>query len=415
MNLQFWGKAADFLWSGPLSILLLGIGILASVRYRLPQRHIPTAVRETFRSTPAHEGHPFTVLMLHLAATLGVGNIAGVAAAVALGGRGAVLWCWLSGMIGIATAYAETRGALEHCPGEVSPMHALSALGKRRTASFYALALCTGGLFIGAILPANAIHTAFPLPHPMSGVILAILTGLVILGGVTSINQACEKLVPAVMILFTAGCIGILWIHRAFLGETLRCIFTEAFDFRAAAGGLLGSTAMSAMRAGIARGVFSNEAGMGTAAVTIGTLKAGDAHKRAMVSASAVFWDTVVFCGLTGLSFSVAATAVPGILTLQDGTAFSLAAFSVLPLGEPILRLCMAVLGFCCMIGWNYVGGRGFEYLWPKGGKIYCVFWCVGILLGTLIQAPAIWTVSDLLNVCIILPSLFAILLYLRK
>jgi len=415
MALQILGKAADFLWGTPLMLFLLGTGIACTIRLGFPQRHIPKAIRQSLYSGQSDGHRPFSALMLHLAATLGVGNITGVAAAIAVGGAGSVLWCWLSGMLGIATAYAETRSALAFCPHTVSPMHALSAIGRHRCAALYALALASSGLFIGAMLPSNAIVSTLPTPAPLSGCILSLLTALVILGGVRRISRACEQLVPAVMLLFTAGCVGILWINRSFIPEALQNIFQSAFDLRAAAGGLLGSAAARAMRCGIARGVFSNEAGMGTSAVTIGTLRQGSAHERAMVSAAAVFWDTVVFCALTGLSFVTAAAARPELLEITDGAALSLQAFSSVPLGPSILRLCLIVLGFCCMIGWCFVGGRGFVYLCPKHERLYCLLWCLGILLGAFLQEEVLWTLADLLNICVILPSLYAIWLYQHK
>jgi len=413
MSLQILEKAADFLWGGPLMLLLLGTGILATIRLRFPQRHIPQTISRTLHTGGGETQNPFSALMLHLAATLGVGNITGVAAAIITGGPGAVLWCWLAGLAGIATAYAETRCALSFCSHTPSPMHALAGHGKPRIASIYALALAASGLFIGAMLPSSSITSSIAAPHTISAAALSILTALVILGGVSRISRACEHLVPFVLLIFTFGCLGLLVVHRAYIIEALCSILQSAFDFRAVAGGIFGSAAACAMRAGVSRGVFSNEAGMGTAAITIGTLKEGSAHERAMVSAAAVFWDTVVFCALTGISFVTAATALPELSAITDGATFSLAAFSVLPCGGFLLQLCMIVLGFCCIIGWSYVGERGFVYLCPGKEKLYCLLWCIAVFAGGFLQEKTIWVLSDLINTGVILPSIYSIFLFL--
>ena len=405
--------AGAALWSAALPILLCAAHLFLTIRLGVPQRRIGQGIRDSVRAADG-ERRSFSALAVQLSATLGVGNITGVALAVIGGGAGAVFWVWIAGLFGIATTYAEARMTLEcrKAPGEGGPWDAMGP----RLGSVYAFCVALGGLFLGSMIPANAAALALPVPRPASAAVLTVLTGCVILGGADWIRRACERLLPLAAALYLACCCAILSVCRAELLPALRAIFSGAFRFRSAACGLLGgicaaSPGLRAVRYGVSRGLFSNEAGLGTAGIAAAALPDGDPSRQAMVSATATFWDTVVFCGITGVAFTAAALHA-GIDT-ADGAAFCLQAFSLLPLGRTAFRVCTVLLGYACILGWGYVGARAFSRACPGvPEKVYAVFWTAAAGAGALCSAAAVWSVSDLLNAAAAVPILYILWKY---
>ncbi len=419
-TLTAWTEAINrLIWNGPMPVLLLGVHLYLTLRLRFPQRRIGQGIRDTFRSGERGGFSAFSCLMVNLAATLGVGNIVGVALAVVLGGPGAVFWCWLSGLLGIVTTYAEDYLSLRFRRRQPDgsftggPMQVLAALRRPHMARFYALGIALAGLGIGTMVPSNAVAEAgacFGLPRAAAGAILTVLTGLVVLGGVQSIKTACERLVPLVVLVYTVGCLAVIARNFGVLGESLRLIVVQAFDFRAAAGGFAGAAAVRAVRYGVSRGLFSNEAGMGTAAIAVSAVEPGDPARQAMVGATATFWDTVVFCAITGLAFVTAQVRDPAAFAGLDGLSFCFAVFRQIPGGNFILLFSLLLLGFACIVGWCYIGTRAFCFVFAGRERLYALLWTLCVFVGALAALRFLWGVADLINAMVIVPNIYAIL-----
>ncbi len=388
-----------------LPLALIGTHMFLSIRLRFPQHRIPQGIRQTLRGG-------FPSLAVQLSAALGVGNIVGVALAIACGGPGAVFWCWLSGVFGIATTYAEACMTLEKRRGvDSGPWTSM----RQRMGMFYAAAVAAGGLFIGSMIPANAIASAVSLPLPVTAWGLGLLTGITALGGSLWLQRTCERLLPAAAGLYLLACLGILFVCRDSVPWAFRAILSGAFSLQGAAGGTLGSAPMlAAIRYGAASGLFSNEAGLGTAGIAAAALPEGDPAAQAAVSATATFWDTVVFCGVTGLAFVAAIPRLPGIP--RDGMAFCTAVFSLLPGGVIVLRICVLLLGLACIFGWCCIGTRAFSHACAgTSARVYAVFWTLSAVFGVLSAADSIWRLSDLLNAAAICPMLYTLWRYYAK
>ena len=303
---------SGLLWGWPMIVLLLGTHIFLTIRLRFPQRHIWTAIKLSVSRDNNSSGDvsQFGALATALAATIGTGNIVGVATAVALGGPGAVLWCWLTGFFGISTKYAEGLLAVKYrCRTKEGrmlggPMYALEhGLGWKVMAVLFAVFTAVAAFGIGNTVQANAIATlayeTYDVAPWVTGLIVTILTGAVVLGGIKSIAKVCTALVPFMAFFYVVGCIVILFMNGAYVWPALKLICESAFTTQAAGGGFAGSTIMLAARFGIARGLFSNESGMGSAPIVASAAQTRNPVRQALVSSSGTFWDTVVICILT--------------------------------------------------------------------------------------------------------------------
>lgn len=429
----------QFLWNGPLLFLLLGVHLYFTFHLRVPQRHICRAVRMSLQ--PEDKGgtrpkvSPFGALATTLAATLGTGNIIGVSTAVALGGPGAVLWCWLTGVLGMATAYAECYlGVLyrqrdwegHHIGG---PMYVIrDGLHSRPLAGFYAACTVAAAFGVGCTTQANSLTQTTSMtwgwsPH-LVGMAAALLTGLVLIGGIRSISKVCMRLVPVLGLLYIAGCLALLWQFRSALGPACLYILESAFSPRAAMGGVAGGGLMLAARYGIARGLYTNEAGIGTSAIGAASSDAVSPAYQAYVSMTAVFWDTVVMCLLTGLVIVANMLLHPGSLEGVNETGLAAAAFRSLPLfaawglpfdGEVFLSLSLAAFALTTLIGWSYMGEKAAEYLWGPGAiPHYKLVYIVMIYVGAVIPMNLVWECTDLVNAVMVFPNVLALIL-LRK
>jgi AGCS family alanine or glycine:cation symporter len=405
-------------------ILLLGTHIYLTIILRFPQRKIFTAIRLSVKRDPGATGDvsQFGSLATALAATIGTGNIIGVATAIALGGPGAVLWCWLTGVFGIATKYAEGLLAIKYRVKTESgkmlggPMYALErGLGWKWLAILFALFTALAAFGIGNTVQANAIatvaHESYGISPYLSGIFVCLLTGSVVLGGVKSIARVCGMLVPFMAALYVAGCFYILIVNADYLWPALKLICHAAFNPEAAGGGFVGATIMMAARFGIARGLFSNESGMGSAPIVAAAAQTRNPVRQALVSSSGTFWDTVIICALTGLVIVSSIIAYPDI-DFSNGATLTKVAFSKIPyVGTPLLTFGLLTFAFSTILGWCYYGERAVEYLKGKRWMIvYRVLYIAAVFVGSVANLSIVWNFADCMNALMAIPNLLSLL-----
>lgn len=340
----------------------------------------------------------FSSLATTLAATLGTGNIIGVSTAIYLGGPGALFWCWLTGILGMATTYAECYLCFRHRrflpAGEAGsasggekpagryiggPMYVLEdGLHKKGLALFYSFCIVLSSFGVGCTTQSNSIATAafelFHMPPVVTGILAAFLTGLVITGGASAIERFCVRLVPLMGGLFLFSCFYILMLNISYLPAALTAVFSAAFSPQAAAagigGGLLSCSLKTAARYGIARGLFTNEAGIGTAGIAAAASQVKTAGEQALISMTATFWDTVVICAVTGLAILTHLIRFPASLKAASVGTLTHVTFSQLPyIGAPLLGICLILFAFATLTGWSYFGQQAFYYLFPNTQK----------------------------------------------
>lgn len=417
-------EVSGWLWGWPMIILLLGTHVYLTLLLRFPQRKIFTAIRLSIKRDPGATGDvsQFGSLATALAATIGTGNIIGVATAVALGGPGAVLWCWLTGVFGIATKYSEGLLAIKYRVRSASgrmiggPMYALErGLGWKWLAVLFALFTALAALGIGNTVQANAIATVanetYGIAPALTGAVICLLTAAVVIGGVKSIARVCQWLVPFMALLYVVGCLYILIVNGSYVWPALALIVESAFSPEAAGGGFVGTTVMMAARYGIARGLFSNESGMGSAPIVAAAAQTRNPVRQALVSSSGTFWDTVVICAITGLVIVSSVLAHPDI-DYQNGATLTHAAFSKIPVvGTPLLSFGLLTFAFSTILGWCYYGERAVEYLrgrrWVWG---YRVVYIVAIFIGSVTSLSVVWNVADCMNALMAIPNLLSLL-----
>lgn len=421
-------KINTFLWSCPLLFVLMGTHLYFTMKLRFPQIHIIKAVKLSV--TPEKQSasgkekpvSPFAALATTLAATLGTGNIIGVSTAVALGGPGAVFWCWLTGVLGMATSYAECYlGSLfkEKNREKVfvgGPMYVLkNGLGKKGLASFYALCTLVAAFGVGCTTQANSLTQTTSLtwgisPH-IVGIAAAVVSGMVLLGGIQSISKVCMKLIPALGFLYIAGCVILLYLNRSVLVPGLCMIVRCAVDPSAMFGGAAGYSLTAAARYGIARGLYTNEAGIGTAAIAAASSDTKDPSRQAFVSMTAVFWDTVVICLLTGLVIVTNMMVHPESVQGVNETGLAAAAFRYLPVGgNTFLSLALVAFAITTLIGWSYFGERAVEYLFGiRFISFYKLCYIVMIYIGAVIPLGVVWQCTDLVNAVMVVPNVIAL------
>ena len=421
---DFLTELSGFLWGWPMIILLLGTHIYLTIILRFPQRKIFTAIRLSVKRDPDATGDvsQFGSLATALAATIGTGNIIGVATAIALGGPGAVLWCWLTGVFGIATKYAEGLLAIKYRVKTESgkmlggPMYALErGLGWKWLAILFALFTALAAFGIGNTVQANAIatvaHESYGISPYLSGIFVCLLTGSVVLGGVKSIARVCGMLVPFMAALYVAGCFYILIVNADYLWPALKLICHAAFNPEAAGGGFVGATIMMAARFGIARGLFSNESGMGSAPIVAAAAQTRNPVRQALVSSSGTFWDTVIICALTGLVIVSSIIAYPDI-DFSNGATLTKIAFSKIPyVGTPLLTFGLLTFAFSTILGWCYYGERAVEYLKGKRWMIvYRVLYIAAVFVGSVANLSIVWNLADCMNALMAIPNLLSLL-----
>lgn len=421
---EFFSVTSSLLWGWPMIILLLGTHLFLTIRLHFPQKHILKAIRLSVQRDPDATGDvsQFSSLATALAATIGTGNIIGVATAIALGGPGAVLWCWLTGVFGIATKYAEGLLAIKYREkkpdGKVigGPMFALEkGLGWRWAAILFAIFTALASFGIGNTVQANAIATlayeTYDISPYITGTVICLLTGAVILGGVKSIARVCATLVPLMALFYILGCIYIIGVNIDYAWPAIKLIVTSAFSPQAAGGGFVGTTVMMAARYGIARGLFSNESGLGSAPIVAAAAQTRNPVRQALVSSTGTFWDTVVICAMTGIVIVSSVLAYPDI-TFDNGAVLTKMAFSKIPIiGTPLLTFGLLTFAFSTILGWCYYGERAVEYL--KGRRwmlAYRMIFIVAVFIGSVMQLGVVWNMADCMNALMAIPNLLSLL-----
>lgn len=420
------GKVNSLVWGPPMLILLVGTHLFLTFRLRFIQSYMFKAIKLSLTKDTNSEGDisQFGALATALAATIGTGNIVGVATAVAMGGPGAVLWCWLTGLFGIATKYAEGLLAVKYrvktSDGTMlgGPMYALErGLNMKWLGVLFAAFTVIASFGIGNMTQANSItsmlNASFGIKPMYSGILITICAAVVIIGGVKSIAKVCEALVPLMALFYILGCLVVIIANISFVPEAIKTIFVAAFTTRAAAGGFIGSTIMLSMRYGIARGLFSNESGLGSAPIAAAAAQTSNPVRQALVSMTGVFWDTIIVCALTGLVLTTSILRYPDLLGGKSGADLTSSAFAqVNVFGKYILAVGLVTFAFSTILGWSYYGEKAFEYLFGKQlSKIYRFVYCVVVMFGSVVANAFVWDVSDTFNALMAIPNLVSLIL----
>ena len=406
-----------------MMIALLGTHLFLTIRLRFPQRKIFKAIQLSVRSDRRAAGDvsQFGALTTALASTIGTGNIIGVATAVTLGGPGAVLWCWLTGVFGIATKYAEGLLAVKYRVrterGKMlgGPMYALErGMNVKWLAVLFCIFAAVASFGIGNSVQSNAISMlcveTYGISPYITGGVLAFCIALVVIFGLKGIARVCSTLVPVMAVLYFLGCCYILIINGQYVWEAVKLIVVSAVTPEAAGGGFVGTTVMLTARYGIARGLFSNESGMGSAPIVAAAAQTRNPVRQALVSSTGTFWDTVVICAMTGLVLVSSILAYPDI-SYSDGAALTKVAFEKIPIiGAPLLTFGIVTFAFSTILGWCYYGEKSIEYL---GGRrlmlVYRVLYIVVVFIGATMQLSLVWNFADLANALMAIPNLISL------
>lgn len=417
-------SCSDWLWGWPMVIILLGTHLFLTVRLRFPQRKLFKAIRLSVQSDKSGLGDvsQFGALATALAATIGTGNIVGVATAITLGGPGAVFWCWLTDVLGISTKYAEGLLAVKYRirtpQGKMlgGPMYALErGMGMKWLAVLFCIFTVCASFGIGNLVQSNAIsmlcYETYRVPQALTGTAVAVCVALVVIFGVKGIARVCSAFVPLMAALYFLGCCYILWVNGGYVWEAVKLIVESAFRPEAAGGGFVGGSVIMTARYGIARGLFSNESGMGSAPIVAAAAQTRNPVRQALVSSTGTFWDTVVICALTGLVLVSSILAYPDI-SYADGPALTKVAFDKIPyLGAPLLTFGIVTFAFSTILGWCYYGEKAMEYLSGKRWTlVYRGVFIVGVFFGAITQLAVVWNFADLTNALMALPNIVSLI-----
>lgn len=424
---SFLSGISDFIWGPPLLILLVGTGIyltllLRGLQFRKLFHSLWLALvkRKEEDDGPGDISH-FQALMTALAATVGTGNIAGVATAIAIGGPGALFWMWITGLFGMATKYAEAVLAVKYRvvdeKGQMSggPMYYISkGLNLKWLGALFAIFASIAAFGIGNMVQSNsvadAVNHSFNIPVEYTGIALAILTGLVILGGIKSIGRVTQILVPTMVVFYMAAALVVVMIHIGEVPNVIAQVLIEAFTPTAASGGFAGATVMLTIRMGVARGVFSNESGLGSAPIAAAAAKTKHPVTQALVSMTQTFIDTIVVCSFTGFAILVSGVMNTG----ATGVPLTSMAFETALPGEwggIVVSLGIIFFAYSTILGWCYYGEKSIEYLLGiKSILPYRLLFVVAVFIGAVVKLDLVWTFADIMNGLMALPNLIGLL-----
>lgn len=420
----------SLLWSVPLMVLLMGTHLFYTIRLKFIQRKVIKGIRLSIQPNQGTEGDvsAFASLATTLAATLGTGNIIGISTAVALGGPGAIFWCWLTGVLGMATTYAECYLSFlyrhKNKDGDYigGPMYLLEkGLNMKPLAICFCIFTLLASFGVGCSTQAKAIsetaHTLWGFNEYIVGIAVAVLTGIVIIGGVKKIGSICTKLVPAMGAFYLIGCFIVLVINHNTLIPSISLILKSAFQTRAVSGGFIGSTFLLAARQGIAKGLFTNEAGLGSAGITAAASTSPKPERQALISMTATFWDTVVMCAITGIVIVSTILKTPHSIDGYSFAEYTTAAFNQIPyFGSTILGISIICFAIATLIGWSYFGEKASQYLFSKKSlRYYHLFYILAIFVGSIISLELVWDMTDTFNAFMALPNLIALILLRKK
>lgn len=432
----------SFVWGPVMLVLLVGTGIFLTIKLKfMPWRNLGYALHSVLskeaRTTKRGHGDvsPFSALMTALAATIGTGNIIGVATAMFSGGPGALVWMWISAAFGLTTKFSECMLAIKYreanSKGEMSggPMYTMKNAFKNKTFGktlgfLFALFAVLASFGIGNMTQGNSISGAlqetFNIPTMATGIVITALVFLIVVGGIKRISKISSVIVPCMAVFYVIAGIVVILLNVKNLPHGLYLIFTMAFSPKAVAGGMLGTitvSVMNAIRYGVARGVFSNEAGLGSAAITAAAATTDDPVRQGYINMTGTFFDTIVVCSITGLA--IASSGVLGSVGADGaplkGIALTMAAFSSVlgPFGKYLVSIGIILFAFSTIIGWEYHGEKAFEYLAKdqKYNIIYRVIFSLVVYIGATQTLDIVWNFSDIMNALMAIPNLICMLL----
>ncbi len=415
---------SGIVWGAPMLVLLVGTGLYLTIILKGMQFWaLPHAMKLIFHKEHDGEGEisHFAALMTALAATVGIGNIVGVATAITLGGPGAVFWMWMTGLVGMATKYSEAVLAVKyrqkghHHGFKGGPMYYLTyGLNMPKLGMAFAIFTAIAAFGIGNMTQANAVaqilNSEMAVPTWITGVVLLTLTAVVILGGIKSIGNFTSFLVPFMILIYVSVSLVILAMNLDKLGSAFGLIFYHAFNPIAAGGGFVGATMAAAIRYGVARGVFSNESGLGSAPIAAAAAKTNDPVRQALVSMTQTFIDTLVVCTMTALIILISPFwqqgVSPSALTMQSFQLY-LGSF-----GGIVVIISTVLFAYSTILGWSYYGEKAFEYIFGERFiRLYRVLFIAGVMVGSMMKLEFVWNFSDLTNGMMAIPNLIALLL----
>lgn len=425
--LEILSTVSGYVWGLPLILLLFGTGIyltfiLRGLQFRalIPSLHLALIKRHEKDATQGDISH-FQALMTALSATVGVGNIAGVAVAIAVGGPGAIFWMWITGLVGMATKYSEAVLAIKYRETDSNgnmiggPMFYISkGLGLNWLAVLFAVFTTLASFGIGNMVQSNSVADAlsggFGVPHWITGLVLCVATGLVIIGGIKSIARATSTIVPSMIILYLIGATIVLIVNYANIPEAFSLIFKYAFNPVSAAGGFLGSTIGQTVQIGFARGIFSNESGLGSSPIAAAAAKTKNPVSQALVSMTQTFIDTIVVCTFTGLVIISSGVWTSG----ETGAILSSIAFDTgLPgtIGSKIIAVSLAFFAYSTLLGWSYLGEKAFQYLFrEKAIVFYRAMFTFLVFIGAVAKLDLVWAFADIMNGLMAFPNLIGLI-----
>ncbi len=428
---DFVGEVSSFVWGPPMLILLVGTGIyltflLRGLQFRglFQSLYLALVKRKEKESSEGDITH-FQALMTALAATVGTGNIAGVATAISLGGPGALFWMWITGLFGMATKYSEALLAVKYRESDAAgnmrggPMYYISkGLGWKWLGALFAVFAAVAAFGIGNMVQSNsvadAVHANFGVPLWVTGLVLATATGLVILGGIKSIARVTQVFVPVMIVFYVLGGLAVVIVNFSLIPETFALIFKSAFTPTAATGGFLGALVMQTVRWGVARGVFSNESGLGSSPIAAAAAQTKNPVSQALVSMTQTFIDTIVICTFTGFVIISTGAWTSG----ETGAPLTSMAFSQgLPgeWGGLIVTIGLIFFAYSTILGWSYYGEKSLEYLLgSKSVKPYRIIFCIFVGIGAVAKLDLVWGIADVFNGLMAIPNLIG-LLFLSK
>ncbi|MDR2493429.1 MAG: sodium:alanine symporter family protein [Coriobacteriales bacterium] len=425
----FFKEVNGYLWGIPMLVLLMGTHLFITIRTGFIQRKLFKGIKLSFQADSGTKGDisQFGALATALAPTIGTGNIIGVGTAIAMGGPGAVLWMWLTGVFGIATKYAESYISVKYRVQTESgtmlggAMYALErGLKQKWLAVLFALFTAIAAFGIGSMVQSNAVSTAVveytAVPPWVVGAVLVVLVGIVTIGGIKFISRVCTKVVPVMAVLYVLGCLVILVMNAQYLWDAVVIICQSAFSPSSAFGGFIGSTIAIAAHYGVARGVFSNESGMGSAPIAAAAARTKNPARQALVSMTGTFWDTVIICLMTGLVLVTTIIANPQlneVFLSGKGDLLTKTAFGQIPVvGVPLLIFGLLTFAYTTIIGWSYYGDRAITYLFGKKMLLpYRLIFIVTVFLGAVVGSiDLVWEMADTFNALMAIPNLIAVL-----
>ena len=403
-------------------VLLAGTHLYFTIRLGFIQRKLPDGLRRSLSSAGSGGLSPYEALSTALAATIGTGNIIGISSAIAIGGPGAVFWCWISGFFGMATCYAESvlSAACRKKRADGSfyggPMYVMEQLlHNRLLAVLFSVFTVLAALCVGSGVQAHSLTAVISRRLPVSvhwiGIAAALLAGSILIGGAKKTAKVCTCLVPVMSVLYLGSCLFLLVKNAAWIPAALQAIFVSVFSKKAVIGGIAGTAVKMAVRTGMAKGLFTNEAGMGSMPMTAAAAEGLSPRDQGLVSMTGVFWDTLVMCAVTALAIlsDMVKNAAPYRAAAVDEYCF--VAFSNLPVaGEDLLSLCLVLFAFATIIGWSFYGECAARYLWgERGVTVFQVIYMVFVYLGSVCSLELVWNLSDLCNACMAVPNLWCL------